>query len=243
VCGISGIVSPHRRDAIVSMTEAIAHRGPDGAGYYQDERIALGHRRLSIIDLTTGDQPIPNETGDLQLVCNGEIYNSPELRERLIAAGHNFRTTTDVEVILHLYEEHGTNCVRHLRGMFAFALWDRRDGTLFMARDHLGQKPLFYWENGDEFVFASEVKGILASGLVDADIDLEGLWHYVSLRFMPDQHSMFKGIRKLPAATSTGAPGWRGTGTSTSRTRCRPTRRRSSTSSTPCCVTPSARIC
>ena len=108
------------------MTEALAHRGPDGSGYYRDDRVALGQRRLSIIDLATGDQPIGNETGDLQLICNGEIYNSPELRRRLLAAGHRFKTQTDVEVILHLYEDLGVECVKELRGMFAFAIWDRR---------------------------------------------------------------------------------------------------------------------
>ena len=119
----------------------MAHRGPDGEGYYSDSLIALGHRRLSIIDLKGGKQPISNETGTLQLVCNGEIYNSPQLRRELIAAGHTFKTSTDVEVILHLYEEHGNHCVKYLRGMFAFAIWDSVDHVLFLARDHLGQKP------------------------------------------------------------------------------------------------------
>jgi asparagine synthase (glutamine-hydrolysing) len=201
MCGISGIISDARRDVIVPMTEALAHRGPDGSGYYRDERIALGHRRLSIIDLPTGDQPISNETGDLQLICNGEIYNSPELRRQLIAAGHTFKTATDVEVILHLYEDLGTECVKQLRGMFAFAIWDGRRGRLFLARDHLGQKSLFFHANENEFLFASEVKSILASGLVERRIDLEGLWHYVSMRFTPDRYSLFAGIEKLPAAT------------------------------------------
>jgi asparagine synthase (glutamine-hydrolysing) len=201
VCGIAGIISVDRRDVVVPMTEALAHRGPDGSGYYRDERIALGQRRLSIIDLATGDQPIGNETGDLQLICNGEIYNSPELRRRLLAAGHRFRTQTDVEVILHLYEDLGVDCVKELRGMFAFAIWDRRSGSLFLARDHMGQKPLFYCRTAQHFLFASEVKGVLASGLVSPQIDLDGLWHYVSMRFLPDRYSLFKGIEKLPAGT------------------------------------------
>ena len=201
MCGISGIVSPGRKDVVVAMTEALAHRGPDGSGYYRDDRVALGQRRLSIIDLATGDQPIGNETGDLQLICNGEIYNSPELRRRLLAAGHRFKTQTDVEVILHLYEDLGVECVKELRGMFAFAIWDRRDGSLFLARDHMGQKPLFYCQAGQDFLFASEVKGILASGLVRRQVDLDGLWHYVSMRFLPDRYSLFKGIEKLPAGS------------------------------------------
>jgi asparagine synthase (glutamine-hydrolysing) len=201
VCGISGIISAGRKDVVVAMTEALAHRGPDGSGYYRDDRVALGQRRLSIIDLATGDQPIGNETGDLQLICNGEIYNSPELRRRLLAAGHRFKTQTDVEVILHLYEDLGVECVKELRGMFAFAIWDRRDGSLFLARDHMGQKPLFYCQAGQDFLFASEVKGILASGLVRRQVDLDGLWHYVSMRFLPDRYSLFKGIEKLPAGS------------------------------------------
>ena len=201
MCGITGIVSPSQRQVIVPMTDAIAHRGPDACGYYRDEHVALGNRRLSIIDLTTGDQPIANEAGNLQLVCNGEIYNSPELRRQL-APRHQFRTRTDIEVILHLFEDYGTECVKHLRGMFAFAIWNRDDRTLFLARDHMGQKPLFYCEIGEHFLFASEIKAILASGLAAPEIDLEGLWHYVSMRFMPDRYSLFKGIQKLPAGTS-----------------------------------------
>ena len=183
------------------ITDAIAHRGPDACGYYRDDYIALGNRRLSIIDLTTGNQPIANEAGNLQLVCNGEIYNSPELRRQL-EPRHKFRTRTDIEVILHLYEDFGTDCIKHLRGMFAFAIWDKSDRTLFLARDHMGQKPLFFCDSGEHFLFASEVKAILASGLVAPEIDLEGLWHYVSMRFMPDCYSLFKGIQKLPAGTS-----------------------------------------
>jgi asparagine synthase (glutamine-hydrolysing) len=171
-------------------------------GFFEDEGVALGHTRLSIIDLEGGAQPIPNEDETLQLVCNGEIYNSPELRRDLESKGHRFRTRTDVEVILHLYEEYGESCVNHLRGMFAFALWDARARTLFLARDHLGQKPLFYYMKGETFVFASEIKGLFASGLVEPELCLEGMWHYMSLRFMPDQYSLFQGVHKLPAAST-----------------------------------------
>ena len=200
MCGIAGIMGSQRVEAIQKMTDIMVHRGPDDSGFYHDENIALGQRRLSIIDLHSGRQPISNEDDSLQLVCNGEIYNSPELRKKLMAKGHRFKTETDVEVILHLYEDHGDECVKHLRGMFAFALWDKRKRRLFMARDHLGQKPLFFCQKNGGFAFASEVKSILASEMVKPEIDLEGLWHYVSLRFMPDDHSMFQGIKKLPAA-------------------------------------------
>jgi asparagine synthase (glutamine-hydrolysing) len=202
MCGIAGIISASHRDVIRSMTRVMGHRGPDGEGYYEDNNISLGHRRLSIIDLEGGKQPIANEDGNLQLVCNGEIYNSPELREELIGKGHRFRTHTDVEVILHLYEEYGQNCVRRLRGMFAFAIWDSAKKNLFLARDHMGQKPLFYYKGPDEFIFASEIKAILETGRVKPEIELDSLWHYVSLRFIPDQYSLFKGVKKLPAATS-----------------------------------------
>ena len=200
MCGIAGIMASNRVDAIKKMTDIMIHRGPDDSGYYHDNDIALGQRRLSIIDINHGRQPISNEDDSLQLVCNGEIYNSPQLREALIAKGHRFKTATDVEVILHLYEEHGDDCVKHLRGMFAFALWDSIKRRLLMARDHLGQKPLFFCQKNGGFAFASEPKSILASEIIKPEIDLEGLWHYMSLRFMPDHHSLFKGIEKLPAA-------------------------------------------
>jgi asparagine synthase (glutamine-hydrolysing) len=202
MCGIAGILAPDSHTVIEKMTDILVHRGPDENGYYHDDHISLGQRRLSIIDLANGQQPISNETGSLQLICNGEIYNSPALRKELIASGHSFKTSTDVEVILHLYEEHGKDCVKRLRGMFALAIWDRERRTLFLARDHLGQKPLFFIQGDKGFAFASEVKALLASGLIEPEIDLSALWHYVSLRFIPDRYTLFKGIQKLPAATS-----------------------------------------
>lgn len=202
MCGIAGIMGPGGPELIKKMTDAMIHRGPDDSGFYHDQWIALGQRRLSIIDLVSGRQPITNETGDIQLVCNGEIYNSPQIRNKLEASGHNFKTATDVEVILHLYEDFGTNCVKHLQGMFAFAIWDLRNKRLMLARDHLGQKPLFYYHDGQKFAFSSEIKGILATGVVEPQIDMEGLWHYVSLRYLPERYSLFKNIYKLPAATS-----------------------------------------
>ena len=202
MCGIAGITGSGQAAAVERMTEALRHRGPDQSGFYRSDEISLGQRRLSIIDLAGGQQPISNEDGTLQLVCNGEIYNSPELRRQLISRGHVFKTGTDVEVIVHLYEDKGRDCVRDLRGMFSFALWDATQRSLMLARDHLGQKPLFYWQRDGRLVFASEAKGVLASGLMAPEIDLDGLWHYVSLRYLPDQYSLFQGIRKLPAATS-----------------------------------------
>jgi asparagine synthase (glutamine-hydrolysing) len=201
MCGIAGILCPQGQDIIHKMTEALVHRGPDGFGYFHDDYISLGQQRLSIIDVATGKQPISNETDTIQLICNGEIYNSPELRQQLIASGHRFKTSTDVEVILHLYEDHGKECVRYLRGMFAFAIWDSDSKRLLLARDHMGQKPLFFYQNGRTFAFASEIKGILASGLIQPTIDMEGLWHYVSMRFLPDRHSLFQKTQKLPAAS------------------------------------------
>ncbi len=201
MCGITGVLSNNRRAVIRLMTNALEHRGPDAEGYYEDDCIALGHRRLSIVDLQTGGQPISNESCTLQMICNGEIYNSPELRKKLIAQGHVFKTATDVEVIVHLYEQYGKNCVHHLRGMFAFAIWDKPNRILFLARDHLGQKPILFIQKNGEFLFASEAKALIASGVVSPTVDLDGLWHYVSLRFLPDEYSLFKGIHKLPAAS------------------------------------------
>jgi asparagine synthase (glutamine-hydrolysing) len=200
MCGIAGIIAPDHKDRIHDVTEILAHRGPDDGGYYHDAMISLGQRRLSIVDVAGGHQPISNEDGTIQLVCNGEIYNSPELRRELEQRGHTFKTHTDVEVIVHLYEDHGIRCVNHLRGMFALAVWDARDNSLLLARDHLGQKPLFYYVHNGRFAFASEVKSILATGLVEPEIDLNGLSHYMSLRYLPDNYSLFREIQKLPAA-------------------------------------------
>ena len=201
MCGIAGILSPTGGERIFDMTEALTHRGPDESGHYRDELVALGQRRLSIVDLAGGQQPMSNETDELQLVCNGEIYNSPELRRELISRGHTFKTNCDVEVILHLYEEYGKNCVKHLRGMFAFALWDKTARKLLLARDHLGQKPLYFHRTKNGLIFASEIKAMFASGLAAPEIDIEGLWHYTSLRYLPDQYSLFAKVEKLPAAS------------------------------------------
>ncbi len=199
MCGIAGIISDRNLETIGKMTTTLTHRGPDGEGFFIGEGVAFGHRRLSIIDIEGGKQPIASADSTLQLVCNGEIYNSPAIRERYEAAGYQFRTYTDVEVILPLYLEYGPDCVKHLRGMFAFAIWDSRDQSLFLARDHMGQKPLFFAEHDGTFLFASEVKSILASGLIDPKPDLEALWHYIALRFVPDDRSLVHGVKKLRA--------------------------------------------
>lgn len=200
MCGIAGAIGPRAAELTRQMTGALVHRGPDDEGCRLIGKTALGFRRLSIIDVTGGNQPISNESGEIHLICNGEIYNSPELRRELEAAGHRFRTRTDVEVILHLYEDLGEECVTRLRGMFAFAIYDERDGSLLLAKDHMGQKPLFFTEAQGHFLFASEIGGLLASGVVAREIDVEGLWHYLSLRCLPDQFSLIRGVRKLPAA-------------------------------------------
>jgi asparagine synthase (glutamine-hydrolysing) len=202
MCGIAGAICSESGETVARMTAALAHRGPDGDGFYHDNEIALGHRRLAIIDVEGGRQPITNEDGSLVLLCNGEIYNSPQLRQELAARGHHFKTATDVEVILHLYEDHGRDCVEHLRGMFAFAIWDKAASTLFLARDHLGQKPLFYYHDSTRFFFASEIKGILASGAVAAELDMKGLWHLLSLRYVPDGQTLYRAIKRVPAATT-----------------------------------------
>jgi asparagine synthase (glutamine-hydrolysing) len=202
MCGVSGAIGADAERLAARMTSALVHRGPDDEGHLARNGVALGFRRLSIIDLDGGRQPISNETGDIHLVCNGEIYNSPALRRRLEAAGHRFRTQTDVEVILHLYEDHGEDCVRQLRGMFAFAVWDERDGSFLLARDHMGQKPLFFAEAAGHFLFASEIQALLASGVIRRELNTEGLWHYLSLRALPDELTLMRGVHKLPAAST-----------------------------------------
>ncbi|MEE9294094.1 MAG: asparagine synthase (glutamine-hydrolyzing) [Phycisphaerae bacterium] len=203
MCGIAGIVSSEGvdREALRRMADALRHRGPDDEGFLFKDEIGLAHRRLSIIDLETGHQPISNEDDTVWIIYNGEVYNYRELREELVASGHRFKTHTDTEVILHLYEAMGWECVHRLRGMFAFAIWDQPNRRLFMARDPMGQKPLFFYNNGSTFAFASEVKAILSSGLVQPALDLNGMWHYMSLRYLPDRYSLFKGIEKLPAGS------------------------------------------
>lgn len=204
MCGIAGIlhISNSIEDAentIRRMTSSLVHRGPDGEGYLIRDGVALGHRRLSIIDLAGGDQPIYNEDKTLSIVFNGEIYNYVELREDLIRRGHQFRTSTDTETIVHLYEEFGVDCLQHLNGMFVFAIWDSSKQRLFLARDRMGEKPLYYaWLNG-RFLFGSELKSIVASGLIDLDVDVQAVDDYLAYGYVPTPRSIYRQVAKLPA--------------------------------------------
>ncbi len=202
MCGISGCLSlaGERADAgiIRRMTATLRHRGPDDEGFYVEGPVALGHRRLRIIDLETGRQPIANETGSVHVILNGEIYNFGELRTRLQDKGHRFSTQADTEVIVHAWEEFGEDCVAHFNGMFAFALWDAERETLLLARDRLGEKPLYYAERDGWFVFGSEVRAVLEHPRVGRQLDLIGLSRYLTNTYVPDPHSIFQGIHKLP---------------------------------------------
>jgi asparagine synthase (glutamine-hydrolysing) len=203
MCGIAGIVSSDRTERIEEITvhrmcQAIVHRGPDDEGVLAKQNTGLGMRRLSIIDVTGGHQPVFNEDHSIWTVFNGEIYNFPELRPELAARGHRFYTNTDTEVIVHLYEEMGAECVQKLRGMFAFALWDDRRGCLLIARDRLGKKPLHYALHQGRLYFASEIKSILAVAPELAEINRAALMQYLYLGYIPDPATAFAGIRKLP---------------------------------------------
>ncbi|MGH7557118.1 MAG: asparagine synthase (glutamine-hydrolyzing) [Gemmatimonadota bacterium] len=202
MCGIAGIVDPRgvSADEVRRMADAIAHRGPDDATVHVEDGVGFGFRRLAIIDLVTGRQPIPNEDGSVQVMLNGEIYNYRELRPGLEERGHLFRTRSDTEVIVHLYEERGADLVHALRGMFAIAVWDSRRRRLLLARDHLGQKPLFWARQGERLLFASEIKAILAVAPGLAEVDPRALDEYLTLRVIADPRTMFAGIHKLPPA-------------------------------------------
>ena len=183
------------------MATTLRHRGPDADGYFRDGAIGLGHRRLSIIDLATGDQPVANEDGSVQVVFNGEIYNFAEVRSELIAAGHRFRTNSDTEVIAHGYEQWGEQCVARFRGMFAFAVWDGRRRRLLLARDRVGVKPLYYAElPGVGLVFGSEIKALLEDPDVPRAWRPQAIDSYLSLLYIPAPHTIYKAIRKLPPA-------------------------------------------
>lgn len=198
MCGIYGMVAPGVSQAFLERaTTTLAHRGPDDAGYYRDDQVGLGHRRLSIIDLSGGHQPIYNEDRTKVIIFNGEIYNHDELRQRLLSLGHRFSTRSDTEAILHAYEEWGEDCVTLLRGMFAFAIWDLTTRTLFLGRDRLGIKPLFYSAAGGGFSFASEMKAILADPQFPRVIDDQALATYFNLSYIPGELTIFKDIRKL----------------------------------------------
>ncbi len=198
MCGIAGVLGPCSPETLRSMCDVIAHRGPDDQGYYQDERVSLGMRRLSIIDLAGGHQPVTNEVGTLQLIFNGEIYNYRELAELLRGKGHVLRTASDTETSVHLYEEYGPACVHALRGMFAFALWDSRKQQLLLARDRVGIKPLYYTEVDGALIFGSEIKSLLEHPASRREVDHEALDTYLTLQYVPGPRTLFAGIRKLP---------------------------------------------
>lgn len=204
MCGITGMMYFDNRDipdaSLRAMMDVIRHRGPDDAGVWTDPGIGLGFRRLSIIDLKEGHQPLCNEDESVWIVFNGEIYNYQPLREKLLAQGHRFRTHTDTEVIVHLYEEYGEDCVQHLRGMFGFVIWDRARKKLFGARDHFGIKPFYYAHDGNRFLFASEIKSLLAVEGFDRRLAEESLLQYLTFQYVPEPNTMFEGISKLPPA-------------------------------------------
>lgn len=201
MCGIAGIFG-RRGDAVhfeevQAMCNVIIHRGPNDEGYFIDDSIGLGMRRLSVIDLDTGQQPVSNESGTIQLVLNGEIYNYRELRRELLDKGHQFSSNSDTEVIAHLYEEHGPDCVNRLRGMFAFALWDSEQNRLMLARDRLGKKPLYYADINGRLVFASELKCLLQLPDVKRDLNWSSLGYLFSFLTTPPAESIIQGIHKL----------------------------------------------
>ncbi len=204
MCGIAGrfnynALDPVDPDVLAAMGDVIAHRGPDAAGYYHAAGLGLAHRRLSIIDLATGDQPLGNEDGSIQTIFNGEIYNFAEVRAELVAKGHRFRTSSDTEIIVHGYEEWGERCVDRFRGMFAFAVWDEPQRRLLLARDRLGVKPLYYAEiPGRGVVFGSEIKSLLEDAAVPREWGADAIDAYLTLLYIPAPDTIYRGIQKLP---------------------------------------------
>jgi asparagine synthase (glutamine-hydrolysing) len=207
MCGIAGQLCLRqdievRPEDVHAMTSALVHRGPDDEGFFLDaqRRVALGMRRLAVIDLHTGHQPISNEDGSVVCILNGEIYNFKTLRDGLERRGHQFRSASDTEVLVHLYEDEGAHLVDHLRGMFAFAIWDARKGILLLARDRLGKKPLYYATVHDRLVFASELSALSKLNTLPRDVDLDALDLYLTHSYIPSPYSIYRGVRKLPPA-------------------------------------------
>jgi asparagine synthase (glutamine-hydrolysing) len=202
MCGICGVINFDRnqcvkRGLLETMNQQIAHRGPDDSGLYLSENIGLAMRRLSVVDLLTGHQPMTNEDGTLWLVYNGEIYNHKELRELLEGRGHQFRSRSDTETIVHLYEEYGSNCVNHLRGMFSFALWDASRHCFFAARDRFGIKPFYYCHTSERFLFGSEIKSLLAHPSMRPELNRACLPEYLAFGYLSGAETFFAGVRKL----------------------------------------------
>jgi len=204
MCGICGIYNidnrPVDKNLLKKMNNTLIHRGPDDEGYYVNGSIGLGHRRLSIIDLDTGKQPMGNKDGSVQVVFNGEIYNFLELKAQLESNGHVFRTKSDTESIIHGYEEWGEDFVHKLRGMFAIALWDARQRKLLLVRDRAGKKPLFYLVDKNRLLFASELKALLEDENISKEIDPAALDSYLSFGYVPSPLSIFRSVKKLPPA-------------------------------------------
>jgi asparagine synthase (glutamine-hydrolysing) len=205
MCGICGVVSfrePVELEHLWAMTQTLVHRGPDADGFHLSDKgeVGLGFRRLSIVDLDTGDQPMSNEDDSIWLVFNGEIYNHAGIRQRLEQRGHRYRSRCDAEAVVHLYEEYGPDCVHHLRGMFAFAVWDSRERILLLVRDRLGVKPLYYAhaDGGKSFVFGSEIKALLAHPSMQPRIDEQALSLYLTFAATPAPRTLFEGVQKLP---------------------------------------------
>ncbi len=207
MCGIAGLAyTDNCRSVdpglIETMCTAIHHRGPDDWGMWCDGPIAIGMKRLQIIDLVGGHQPMVNSGGNLHIVFNGEIYNYRELRRELQAKGYQFTSSSDTETILYAYEEYGQDCVKHLRGMFAFAIWDACKRQLFLARDRFGKKPLHYFFDRDKLIFGSEIKSILKHPELKPQVHRPAVAQYLGYGYVPDPDTMFKGINKLPAGHS-----------------------------------------
>src|SRR3954466_2746659 len=205
MCGIAGKIDfggDADPEAVVRMCIAMEHRGPDSRGIRADGGAVLGAQRLAIIDIAHGDQPVTNEDGSVVVALNGEIYNFEELRDRLVRAGHSFRSHVDTEVLAHLYEEHGERMVDHLRGMFAFAIWDVRRRRLLLARDRAGKKPLFWARRGDRVWFASELRALLVDPELRLEVDPRAIDAYLALQYVPHPLSAFKGVEKLAPATT-----------------------------------------
>ena len=206
MCGICGYIHLDKskkpsEEILKSMMSTLARRGPDDEGVYIKDNVALGHRRLSIIDLETGRQPITNEDGSVIIIYNGEVYNFPELKVRLERRGHLFKTHSDTEVVVHAYEEYGEDCLKYFNGMFSLAIWDSRQQSLFIARDRFGKKPLYYAVFDNQFIFGSELKALLKHPSVKREIDSSALSKYLAYEYVPSPYSIFKNINKLEAGS------------------------------------------
>ena len=208
MCGIAGAFNPDATQdwgsvapLLRAMTNAISHRGPDADGHHIEPHVALGHRRLSVIDIATGIQPLFNEDGSVSVVYNGEIYNFEELMAELKALGHVFKTLSDTEVIVHAWEQWGVECLSKFRGMFAFALWDRNLKTFFLARDRLGVKPIYYGIARDKTLyFGSELKAVLKAPRISRDLDPTAVEDYFAYGYVPEPKSIYRAVQKLPSA-------------------------------------------